>query len=141
MTANTDTYTFITPVTSDHLGNVVTLFDQAWWSKGRPRPNVARMLATPPLSAGMTLGDGAPLIAYCRAITDDVFAACILDVIVHQDHRHRGVGTRLIRKFLTLDDVRKVEFVELYCADHLVNFYGQFGFTPTGTNHLRRQQH
>lgn len=100
------------------------LFAQAGWTRDRTPEQIAQMIANTRVQIGVWNGN--TLIGYARAVTDDLYRAYIEDVIVDEPRRGQGIGAEIMRQLLTrLDHVQELT---LNCEDHLIPFYGQFGF-------------
>jgi predicted GNAT family N-acyltransferase len=82
------------------------------------------------------------LAAFARVLTDDVYLAMILDVIVDPTYRGTGLGRALMDTVLAHPRVSGVKSVELVCQPGLVGFYEKWGFTQdVGTSLLMRRGH
>jgi GNAT superfamily N-acetyltransferase len=69
------------------------------------------------------------LAGFARVVTDFVYKALVLDVIVHREHRSSGLGARLMDEVVDHPRLRGVRHFELYCRPDLVPFYERWGFT------------
>lgn len=105
------------------------MFQQEWWTKERSLKDVQRMLSNTPLIIGLTERDSGRLAAFARVLSDGIFKAFILDVIVAAECRKRGIGGELMDIILEHPDLRDVKDFELYCLPELIPFYEQWGFT------------
>jgi len=73
--------------------------------------------------------EGPPLAGFARVLTDRVYKALILDVIVHPDYRGTGLGMDLMGAIREHPNLQKVRHFELYCAPEMEPFYEKWGFT------------
>lgn len=105
------------------------LFQEEWWTRGRSLNDVRRMLEGSQVVLGFVDDAHDELVAFARAVTDDVYKALVLDVIVRADHRGTGLGARLMDAVLHHPRLAEVQHVELYCRPELVPFYERWGFT------------
>jgi len=105
------------------------LYQEEWWTRGRSLQDVRRMLAGPGLVFGMIEEPGGTLAGFARVLTDGVFKAIILDVIVAGPWRGEGLGRRLMGAVLADPELAGVQDFELYCVDEMAPFYEQWGFT------------
>ena len=105
------------------------LFQQEWWTRGRSLDDVRRMLVGSQVVLGFVDDADGDLVAFARAITDDVYKALVLDVIVRSDHHGTGLGARLMDAVLHHPRLAGVRHLELYCRPELVAFYERWGFT------------
>jgi GNAT superfamily N-acetyltransferase len=68
------------------------------------------------------------LVGTGRIISDGVFHALIVDVIVDPDYRRRGLGTVIMRRLLERCRASQVRDVQLFSARGKVPFYSRLGF-------------
>lgn len=114
----------------DRVADLVSLYrSSAWWATRRTPPDVDAMLAGSDVVVGMIEQGSNRLVGFARAITDGVYLAVVLDVIVAEDHRGRGLGKRLMDEILARPEIRNVGSIELVCQPELVPFYQRWGFT------------
>jgi N-acetyltransferase len=104
------------------------LFQEEWWTKGRTLEDVRRMLDNTPVIAGFADPKTGALIAFARAITDGVYKALILDVIVAESARKTGLGKELMDAIASHPALEGVQHFELYCRPELIPFYDRWGF-------------
>jgi ribosomal protein S18 acetylase RimI-like enzyme len=73
------------------------------------------------------------LVGFVNVAWDGGVHAFLLDTVVAIDHRHRGIGTRLVRE--AIEAVRAIAGIEWLHVDSdeelMTNFYGPAGFEPT----------
>ncbi|WP_018352553.1 GNAT family N-acetyltransferase [Longispora albida] len=122
-------------VDEELLPQLMALYAGEWWSSKRPVEQVRALLAGS--DRILALLDQGELVAFCRAITDGVILAVVLDVIVAPSRRGAGLGDHLIRELLNL--MPEVRNFELVCRPDLVPFYARHGFAapPGGSQVLR----
>ena len=104
------------------------LFHDEWWTAGRTPEGVRAMLDGSHLAFAL-VGDGGELAAFARVLTDGVYKALVLDVIVAPSWRGEGLGRRLMGAILGHPDLAGVQHFELYCLPEMIPFYEQWGFT------------
>ena len=118
------------------------LYQGEWWTAGRRLEDVRRMLASSDVVCALCDPRSGRLLAFARALTDRVYKALVLDVIVAPGHRAAGLGRRLMEALLARPELAGVRDVELYCLPELIPFYRRFGFSPdlggVGALRLRR---
>jgi len=107
------------------VDDVVALYQTTWWGVGRTKAQVLKMLQTSPHVA---LVRHSSVIGFARALSDGVFKATIVDVIVREQDRSQGLGTRLVRAIMEHPDVAPVQLLDLNCTDALQEWYADFGF-------------
>jgi hypothetical protein len=87
-------YRVISNFSHDSVSLIKQLFSLAWWTKDRDLESINKMLQG---SVCVCARDSeGQLVGFARAITDGVFKAIIVDVIVAPEHRNRGVCRLLI---------------------------------------------
>jgi ribosomal protein S18 acetylase RimI-like enzyme len=102
---------------------VRALYDTVRWWPERSGADIATVLAGS-LAVGAWL-DGR-LVGFARAISDGRFHAYVDDVVVHPDHRRRGVGGRLVSRLVAA--LSDVDEVTLFSGVENVSFYENLGF-------------
>jgi GNAT superfamily N-acetyltransferase len=122
-----DDLTPIERLTDRQIDELVALYDDLWWARGRQRADVVRMLERC-IPFGFVDRDG-HLVAFCRIITDGVYKALLCDVVVAPSHRDRGLGARLVDAVLAHPIAGACGHLELYCLPPLIPFYRRWGFT------------
>jgi predicted GNAT family N-acyltransferase len=105
------------------------LFATAWWTASRTPEDVSRMLAASTLTVGLVHRPAGRLVGFARALTDGVYLAVVLDVVVAPDARGAGLGALLLDTVLAHPAVAGARSVELVCQPELVPFYRRWGFT------------
>ncbi|MBI1256226.1 MAG: GNAT family N-acetyltransferase [Chloroflexi bacterium] len=113
-------------------GDLQRLFAQTEWAANRSQEAIRVLLANTPVC--LCVWDGARLIGFGRAVTDDVFRALIEDVVVDEAYRGKGIGGEIIRRLLERLD--HVEEIVLNCTDALIPFYETLGFQRTGMTYM-----
>ena len=104
------------------------LYQEEWWTAGRRLADVRRMLVHSSLVVAFCEARGDRLVAFARVLTDRVYKALILDVIVSAGLRGRGFGRRLLKAVLARPELADVRHFELYCRPERAAFYRHFGF-------------
>jgi hypothetical protein len=118
----------ITSLNGAQTQQLYELYQGEWWTQGRKLEDVAQMLQFSDFVFGYTQEDG-NWVAFARVLTDRVFKALVLDVIVARSCRKNGLGRRLLNDISTHPILGKVKHIELYCLPELVPFYEQWGFS------------
>lgn len=139
-TAAAEQLTIITPGTERDLDGVMALFAQTWTTKDRSRESVSDMLFGPSVCLAVANSDG-DLVAFARAITDDVFAAVIVDIIVDAGHRRVGIGRELVTAIRNHPALAGLESIELSCSPALAPWFADIGFrAPNQLVTMRRTE-
>ncbi len=115
-------FSFDRPVTA---ADFRALADQTDWARARDESEIAAALKG--CYAILGAWDGDRLVAIVRLISDGVYVAQFLDVIVDRAYRGQGVGSKLVRR--ALDRCAHIESVTLSCGPEQVPFYQRLGFT------------
>jgi GNAT superfamily N-acetyltransferase len=111
---------------------VLDLFQSVWWTAARSSEAVDRMIEGSDVVVGLVDSASDRLVGFARAITDGVFLAVVLDVIVAPDVRGAGHGARLMDELLARPELAGADSIELVCQPDLIEFYRRFGFTDRG---------
>ncbi len=121
---------FVDRLAEDRVIDLVSLYrSSTWWATQRELADVERMLAGSDVVVGAIDQSSDRLVGFARAVTDGVYLAIVLDVIVATDHRGQGLGRYLMEEILARPEIRSVDSVELVCQPELVPFYERWGFT------------
>ena len=123
----------------EQVQKLLLLFENEWFTKGRNKEDVLKMLASTSIILGFSDADSGELLGFARVITDFVYKAFIFDVIVDEKFRHKGLGDYIMQKVTTHPKVKNVQHIELYCPDMITPFYEKIGFKKR-TSHLLRKQ-
>ena len=126
------------PVPVERAGEVYDLLSAEWWSSDRTEPDVARSIESSSVSIGME-DEGGKLIGFARAITDSVYKALVLDMVVDKNARRAGHGREIINALMALPGIKGVKHMELYCLPSLIGFYKKFGFEEVAELRLLRK--
>ena len=122
-------YRFGKAISPDDL---LPLFAQTDWTDKRTPETIRAMLDN--TSIILTVREGDRVIGFARVVTDDLLRAFIEDVIVDEAYRRQGIGAEIMR--LLMERLAHVEEVILACEDHLLPFYGRFGFERFTMAHM-----
>ncbi len=106
-----------------------SLYQGEWWSVGRSLADVRTMLQHSDFVFAIAASGTQQLLAFTRVLTDRVFKALVLDVIVHPDHRSAGLGSFLMAHIATHPVLSRVRHIEIYCLPERVAFYQRCGFS------------
>ncbi len=80
---------------------------------------------------------GGELVGYVNVAWDGGVHAFLLDPTVHPGHRHKGIGTELVRAMVAHLEGRGLEWLHVDYADELDGFYRACGFRPTRAGLIR----
>ncbi|MGD9725762.1 MAG: GNAT family N-acetyltransferase [Nitrospiraceae bacterium] len=107
------------------LSQLLRLYHQAPWTKGRTAEQAQRMLGHTDLV--VSAWDGDRLVGFGRVLTDYVFRASIWDIIVDKGYQGRGIGTHLVRHILDHPTLQHVEL--FWLCTRMPGFYERLGFS------------
>lgn len=123
----------------DQLPHLMELFASAWWTAGRSVEDVTRMLSASDLVFAL-VDQSQRLVGFARVLTDSVYLAVVLDVIVAPDARREGLGAMLLDAIVGHPRLAAVRSLELVCQPELMPFYRRWGFTEqVGRSRLMRR--
>lgn len=129
MTLDKNRLELLRALTPEQVDQLVDLFQQEWWTKGREIADVERLMARAgPIFAFIDPLNG-ELVAFARAMTDGVYKAMIFDIIVKDTWRNTGLGRLLMDTVMTDPVLARVKHRELYCVEGMLPFYEKWGFT------------
>lgn len=114
---------------SERLPQLMELFAAGWWTADRASDDVAAMLEASDLVFALVHRPDDRLVGFARVLTDGVYLAVVLDVLVAPDARGSGVGAMLMDAVVRHPRLAAVRSVELVCQPELLPFYRRWGFT------------
>ncbi len=122
------------------IAELHALYQLEWWTKDRALADVQRLVANSKIIVAFCDRATGRLIAFTRVITDSVYKALVLDVIVDQNYRGRDLGRMLMDAVIAHPELKDVKHFELYCRPELVPFYQKWGFAvvPADLCFMRR---
>lgn len=104
---------------------LLTLFQQAPWAKGRTLSDAREMLRH--TDVALCAWDGDHLVGFGRVLTDFVYRATIWDVIVDEAYQKQGIGTEIVQRILQHPRLKKVEL--FWLCTRRPGFYEKLGFS------------
>ena len=116
----------LSPSQVDHL---VEMFQAEWWTAGRSRADVQKMLRHSELVVALEERSSYELLAFSRVLTDYVYKAVIFDVVVVPYCRDLGLGKLVMDAIMSAPGLASVQHFELYCVPEMVPFYRKWGFS------------
>ena|SRR5690348_10390022 len=116
-------------LTREQVDQLTDLFQQEWWTKGRQKNDVEKLIAKAAIIFAFIDPINEELVGFARAMTDGVYKAMIFDIIVKETWRNTGLGRRLMDTIMEDPVLSQVKHRELYCLEEMVPFYEKWGFT------------
>ncbi|HEX7746596.1 MAG TPA: GNAT family N-acetyltransferase [Micromonosporaceae bacterium] len=116
-------------VDAGRLPQLMELFAGAWWTASRTPDDMTAMLAGSDLVIALVHRPTDRLVGFARVLTDGVYLAVVLDVIVASGARGSGLGTMLMDGVVGHPRLAAVRSIELVCQPELMPFYRRWGFT------------
>ncbi len=104
---------------------LLTLFQQAPWAKGRTLSDAREMLRH--TDVALCAWDGDHLVGFGRVLTDFVYRATIWDVIVDEAYQKQGIGAEIVQRILHHPRLKKVEL--FWLCTRRPGFYEKLGFS------------
>jgi GNAT superfamily N-acetyltransferase len=120
-----DEYVLTDDPTRIDLDIVCFLLGSSYWAANRSRQVVEKSVAQ---SFCFSLFHRENQIGFARVITDRATFSYLCDVIVHPDHRGKGVGKWMIRCILEHPEIGETK-IALFTKD-AQPLYERFGFGP-----------
>ena len=116
------------------------MYKNEWWSKDRKYEDVRYMLENSDYIFALVDETDGRLLAFARVISDRIYKAIILDVIVRKSVRSRKYGRQIMDAIMYHPDISRIRHIELYCLPAMDTFYEMWGFTTdVGGAHLMRK--
>lgn len=127
-------------LSASHVDELLSLYSSEWWTKARTRADVERMLAATDLVFAVVECSSDVLVAFARVLTDRIYLALVLDVIVASAFRGQGLGRLLLGRICSDPALADVASIELVCQPELMPFYREYGFFENvGRSRLMRR--
>jgi predicted GNAT family N-acyltransferase len=112
-----------------HIKQLLEIYKDVGWGKERSTfEDVLSCVQDSQICIGI-LDENNDLIAFTRIISDFIYKAFILDVVVDSKHRGLGLGQKLMSIVKSHEKLKKVKHIELYCLPELEPFYKDLGFS------------
>ncbi len=68
------------------------------------------------------------LVGFGRVISDGVYHALIVEMIVHPDFQHQGIGSKILTILIQECQKAGIRQIQLFCARGKSGFYQEHGF-------------
>ena len=106
------------------LNRVHELLSETYWAAGRTREMVQKTIAN---SVCFSVLFGGVQVGFARVVTDHAVFAWIADVVIHPDHRRKGLGKLLMSCIQNHPDIPKS--LQVLRTRDAHGLYEKFGFT------------
>lgn len=113
----------------DYLQDLCALYQIA--APNRTRRDIRRMLANSDVVLGLVDDTSDRLVGFARILTDFVYEALLLDVMIGESRQGLGLGQYLMETVLALPELRAVRDIQVQCPPDMVTFYSRWGFSPS----------
>ena len=122
------------------VDDLLRLYGNEWWSRGRTRPDVEQMLLASDILFAVVEKQSGSLAAFARVLTGRTYVALVFDVIVAPEYRGQGLGRLLVERICSEPTLRHVTSIELHCQPEHIPFYRKWGFSEeVGRSRLMRR--
>ncbi|NJK69940.1 MAG: GNAT family N-acetyltransferase [Microcoleus sp. CSU_2_2] len=141
MTDKMNKYRIVEKLNDSQISDLMDLYKNEFWCDKRQREDVVKMLASTDVIIGL-VDESDRLIGFIRVITDFVYRAMILDVIIKPTHRKMGLGAKLMDAVVNHPKLQAVETLGLHCLPKMIPFYERWGFSDNvgDTKSMRRRK-
>ena len=116
-------------LTDEQAADLHRMYQSQWWTKGRQLSDVQRMLQHSEIIVAFCDSESKQLVAFSRVLTDYVYKALVLDVVVDTSYRGKGLGHDLMEAIINHPALKPVKHFELYCLPEMMPFYQKWGFS------------
>ena len=117
--------------------SVIALRDAADWGTER-NPDVWKTAIEQSLATVGVVGPQQNLVGV-GFLAGNIRHAVLCDLVVHPDHRGRGLGQAIVRRRVHLADQMRIPYLytELASTNNLASLYEELGFVATGNAYTR----
>ncbi len=115
-------------IPDEQVGELRFLLQQLWWCKERRDDGIRKMLDESDVTFFVIEQKTGKLVGFARVLTDFVYRALLLDVVVEKGHRGKLLGRLLIDSVMRHPRLEQVEGFILFCLPEMFPFYRRWGF-------------
>ncbi|WP_433749962.1 GNAT family N-acetyltransferase [Falsibacillus pallidus] len=119
---------FTTKLNEEQVEDLYKLYQQAWWAGNRKMEDIRTMLGHTDMLFGVCDSNSGKLIGFARVLTDFIYKALLLDVIIDEEYQEKGIGKSLLNHITSHPKLSHVEHLELYCRADKKEYYEKWGF-------------
>ena len=121
-------FKIVDELNKNQIRDLEILYRSEWWSDTREFKDIKTMLENSDVILGLVESESGKLVAFARVLSDFVYKALILDVIVAHDYRQKRLGRQIMDTILEHPKLKSVQRFELYCLPEMAPFYEKWGF-------------
>lgn len=118
----------INHLTENQIQELCKLYQTTWWAKGRQLPDVQKMLKNSDIIVALCEPQTEQILGFSRILTDYVYRAFLLDVVIRDNYRQQGLGKMLMEAIVNHPDLKEIEGLILFCQSEVIPFYQKWGF-------------
>jgi len=108
------------------IGNIQEMLSKLFWSPGITENEIFKGINNSALIVGAYTENGKQ-IGFLRVVSDKVRFAYLLDVVVNEDYRRKGIGRRMVKFALTHPELKDV-YQWLLMTRNAHGVYSKLGF-------------
>ncbi len=122
-------YEMIEQLNAAQIEDLYGLYQLSWWGNEREIPDIKIMLENSDINLGICEKESQKLVGFTRILTDYIYRAVILDVMVASEHQKQGLGSQLVKEIINHSKLKNVGTFMLCCLPEMIPFYEKLGFS------------
>ncbi len=131
---------FVRRLSSSQIEQLWRMFQSEPSGRGRRLDDVRRAIEHSDLIFPLCDHETGRIVAFARVLTDFVYNAFILDLIIDPHDPNPGLGKLLVDAITSHPALLFVEHLELACRDEMVPVFERVGFEPEVRNTRRMRK-
>lgn len=104
------------------------LFETTGWNQNKPLDQGQMFTAISRSWFAVSAYENNQLVGFGRVISDGIYHALIVEMIVHPDFQQRGIGSQLLNMLVRRCREADIKQIQLFCARGKAGFYQKHGF-------------
>lgn len=117
------------------IDRIFELLDKSYWANGRKRETMERSIEHSLCFGVYCAGEQ---IGFARCVTDYAISYMLMDVIIDERFRGRGLGTALVSAVISHEKLKGLSGMLATRDAH--GLYAKFGFAPVDANYYMKRQ-